>query len=424
MPKYLQPRSGEPIVTIPPIERQPIATAASVMGERVPWGIKVVRPDGTGKRENGKGVKVAILDTGLDSHHPDFRGANITGRDFTNSINGWKDVNGHGTHVAGVIGARTDGNGIVGIASECDLLIGKVLSDRGSGTETQIANGVLWAVEQGANIVSMSLGGSGEMSRLHAVIQDSISKGVVFVIASGNEGPGRGTIGYPGKYSEVLTIGAFAFDGTIAEFSSRGPELDFVGPGVEIESTYPGGRYATMSGTSMATPHIAGLAALIIGRINEEGRKHTVSQVRALIESHCVPLKNADKESQGMGVPIWHDDLPSPPPQPQPGNPSTVTVRFSGDNLTDTERLALSVLGIEFQAIELIVGGIKKPNVLNEFGMGDALVIATEMVDRIFDPSMGATPRAIDWTAFKQILAEILLELLKQWLSQPKKEWC
>ncbi len=185
--------------------------------------------------------------------------------DFTGD--GIEDTNGHGTHCAGIIGARLNGVGFVGVAPQSKLLIGKVLGNNGLGSFTWIADGIDWAVEKGADIISMSLGGSRSSNRLHQAVHSALAKGLFVMCAAGNEGSlFQNNIGYPGRYGGVLTVAAHDWNGNRSGFSSRGGEIDVMAPGEKIWSTYKEGSYAELRGTSMATPFVAGLAALVASK--------------------------------------------------------------------------------------------------------------------------------------------------------------
>jgi subtilisin family serine protease len=229
---------------------------------------------------DGAGATVAILDTGADADHPDLQGRIIAGEDFTGS-GSWNDGHGHGTHVASTVGgtgAASDG-AKRGVAPKADLLIGKVLSDWGSGETSGIISGMEWAVAQGADVISMSLGSNGPVDGCvdpMAMAAESLSESSdsLFVIAAGNSGPADNTVSSPGCAPSVLTVGAVDRDDSTAVFSSRGPvegthvlKPEISAPGVGISAAAAGGRgvyaYQTMSGTSMATPHVAGAAAIV-----------------------------------------------------------------------------------------------------------------------------------------------------------------
>ncbi|WP_030355389.1 S8 family peptidase [Streptomyces scopuliridis] len=235
----------------------------------------------------GERVKVAVLDTGADQTHPDLAGRIAAAEDFSGS-SGTGDGFGHGTHVASIVGGsgKASGGTRQGVAPAAELMIGKVLGDDGFGTESQVIAGMEWAVTEGAEVVNMSLGsdapsdGTDPMSL--AVNELSDNGGALFVVAAGNSGPGTGTIGSPGAADAALTVGAVDRDDSLAEFSSRGPRLgndgvkpDVTAPGVGIVAARAAGttmgdpvdeRYTAASGTSMATPHVAGAAALLAQR--------------------------------------------------------------------------------------------------------------------------------------------------------------
>ncbi|MET7859571.1 S8 family serine peptidase [Streptomyces sp. NPDC005318] len=236
----------------------------------------------------GAGVKVAVLDTGADQTHPDLAGRVSEAKDFSGS-GSTEDHFGHGTHVA----ATAAGSGAAsaglhkGVAPSADLLVGKVLGDNGSGSESQVIAGMEWAAGQGARVVNMSLGadmetdGTDPMSL--AVNEISHSSGALFVVAAGNAGElGEMTVGSPGAADAALTVGAVDRDDSLASFSSRGPRFgdkaakpDITAPGVGIVAARAAGTtmgvpvddyYVAADGTSMATPHVAGAAALLAGQ--------------------------------------------------------------------------------------------------------------------------------------------------------------
>ncbi|MCG8608524.1 S8 family peptidase, partial [bacterium] len=215
--------------------------------ERINWSQALLRiPEIWGKTK-GDGITVAVLDTGVDPDHPDLKDAIIGSRDFTGD--GIEDRNGHGTHVAGVIAARLNRVGFVGVAPKAKLLIGKVLANNGTGAYEWIAKGIDWAVAKGADVISMSLGGSSSDGQLFTSVHNALVKGRYVICAAGNEGSlFQNSIGYPGRYGGVITVGSHDSDGNASGFSSRGGEIDFMAPGSDIWSTYKEGGYATLSG--------------------------------------------------------------------------------------------------------------------------------------------------------------------------------
>ncbi|GAA4014157.1 S8 family serine peptidase [Streptomyces plumbiresistens] len=232
---------------------------------------------------DGKGVKVAVLDTGVDTGHPDLAGRITESRTFVPD-QAVQDGHGHGTHVASTIvgsGAASDGK-LKGAAPGAELLVGKVLGNDGRGQTSWILEGMQWAANSGAKIVSMSLGGtaSGSSDVLSETVDElSASTGTLFVVAAGNTGPAEGTIGTPGIADSALTVGAVDKSDKLASFSSRGPRLgdsaikpEITAPGVGIVAARAAGTtmgapvddtYTSANGTSMATPHVSGVAALV-----------------------------------------------------------------------------------------------------------------------------------------------------------------
>ncbi|MFI6101569.1 S8 family peptidase [Lentzea sp. NPDC051213] len=216
----------------------------------------------------GKGVKVAVLDTGVDEKHPDLQGRQVAEKNFTTSPDNTDEV-GHGTHVASTIASK--GETYRGVAPDADILDGKVCQPGGC-TESAILGGMQWAAEQGAHVINMSLGG-GDTPDIdpieEAVNRISRDTGALFVIAAGNSGRPE-TIGSPGSAESALTVGAVDRNDGIAPFSSRGPAADgavkpdVTAPGVDIVAAEAGTQgHVAMSGTSMATPHVAGVVALL-----------------------------------------------------------------------------------------------------------------------------------------------------------------
>jgi subtilisin len=266
---------------------------ATVPSDQTPWGIQAIYNDAAiAKTSGGNGIKVAVLDTGVFTNHIDLAGSAEQCKDFTQTssslINGTcTDRNGHGTHVAGTALAHggSDGLGVYGVAPEAELWAYKVLTDSGSGYSDDIANAIRHAADEktrtGAKvIVSMSLGSSTNNSLISNAVTYAYNKGVLIIAAAGNSGYAANTIGYPGALPNAVAVAALENvqeNGTyrVANFSSRGnpnTDGDFVigekdveisAPGAGIESTWYDGNYKSISGTSMATPHVSGLAAKI-----------------------------------------------------------------------------------------------------------------------------------------------------------------
>ncbi len=278
----------------------------------VPWGIKKVYGDETiVSTGGGKGVSVAVLDTGANIKHIDLVARVKDCKDFTRGDvprSACQDQNGHGSHVAGTVAADggADGAGIWGVASEANLLIYKVCRNDGSCWADDVAAGLDYAAQNGADVVSMSLGGNAESSILRDSIQTAYQNNVLIVAAAGNDGPLKGTIDWPAAYPEAVAVGAVTPEGIVADWSSRGVndgdyivearEVEFGAPGVNVESTWYDGTYRYISGTSMATPHVSGLAAKLWDGVATSTRLSLQSLARDL-------LPVGDDISSGFGLP-------------------------------------------------------------------------------------------------------------------------
>lgn len=238
------------------------------LSEVVDWGQTWLGVDKLWGKTRGKGVRIAVLDTGCDVNHPDLDGAIDDAQDFTGSAFGPMDVQGHGTWCAGYVGARANDIGVKGVANECRLLIGKVLGDGGSGSDQGILHGIQWADDHDADIISMSLGGPTPMEAVRGAIIAFCNKrpGRFVFCAAGNDGHKRDTVGYPGRYPEVVSVAAVDRNGQLTSWSSYNEQVTIAGPGLEMLSTIPTtqGSYGVMSGTSMATPCLAAVGALAL----------------------------------------------------------------------------------------------------------------------------------------------------------------
>lgn len=251
-------------------EEDPVLTREYYPSDQYPWGIEMVN-GGSG----GDNVVVAILDTGIDKSHLDLKYIDCF-ETLDNSVGMvCDDGNGHGTHVAGTVLAMggDDGLGIYGVAPQADLMVGKVLYDDGTGWGDDLVVAIYEAVDRGANIISMSLGSVVSTQATQDAVRYANDNDVLVIAASGNYGDNIETINYPAAYKEVVAVGAIDANKNVTSFSIPGSiddqndeiisdgEIEFAAPGYNVYSTFLGGRYAYGSGTSMATPHISGLAA-------------------------------------------------------------------------------------------------------------------------------------------------------------------
>lgn len=269
------------------------------------WGIEAIRADES--PYTGAGIKVAVLDTGFDTIHPDFTERNLTTFSFVPDET-IEDQHGHGTHCMGIACGRTDTQGIrYGVATGADMYVGKVLSNRGSGAQAWVLDGMTWAANMGCRVLSMSLGSSVFPGQSYDIAyeraaQFALSKGTVIVAAAGNESRRSqnrfSPVGSPADCPSILAVGAVDSSRQIADFSNRAVNknglVDIVAPGVSICSSWPmPTRYRTISGTSMATPHMAGILALLCEKYPDATPDRIVQELTKLSEKLQIPVEDA-----------------------------------------------------------------------------------------------------------------------------------
>ena len=326
-------------VSLPPYLVWPVSINSATQIQD--WGHEYLKAGEVYGKTRGQKAVVAILDTAGEFVHADLvaNSLNRYGKNFTDAPS-LIDVHGHGTHCAGIAAATDNEIGVIGVAPGAHLVPVKVLNDAGSGAYTWIANGIRYIADlemEGElndypRIISMSLGGPNSSKVLKDAIDYAIGKGCFIVAAAGNEGYRQGidNVGYPGKYAEVITIASMGKTGLPSRFSSAGTAVDLAAPGEEVYSTHKNGSYAYLSGTSMATPHVAGVCALILSIYPEI---KTQAQLEAFLSDHAKDIYDQGKDLRtGAGVPIIPDYLeqdpgeapeePAPDPEPEPEEPS------------------------------------------------------------------------------------------------------
>lgn len=270
------------------------------------WEIKKFNIPEIWSKTKGNGVTVAVIDTGCDLEHEDLKPNILSGKNFVDTSELPIDRNGHGTHVAGTIAANNNDKGMVGVAPETKILPVKCLGDDGSGYIDDIINGIRWAVDNGADIITMSLGSPSTTKQMEKVLNYAASKKVIVFCAAGNSGPNV-DIMYPAKYDNVIAVGAIDRNLKRTSFTCSGESLDFLGPGQDILSCVPANNYAVMSGTSMSNPFIAGCAALLLSW-NKQTKMYPLNNVDDYInifKNHCLPLDDKQFQSrkyQGYGI--------------------------------------------------------------------------------------------------------------------------
>jgi subtilisin family serine protease len=268
--------------------------------EVVQWGVERVNADLVWPENTGDVIKVAVLDSGVDLSHPDLLENLKGGFSAVGYTRSYKDDNGHGTHVAGIIAALDNEIGVVGVANGVDLYAVKVLDRRGSGYLSDIIEGLEWAITNDMDVVNMSLGTSTYVGVFDDAVQKVVNAGIIVVAAAGNDGPAENSVDYPGAFNGVIAVAATSSNDEVAAWSSRGPQVDLAAPGVGIYSTYKGSAYATMSGTSMASPHVAGVVALLLGTADPDGNGWDPGEVEARLKNSALGLGMATDYGSGL----------------------------------------------------------------------------------------------------------------------------
>lgn len=263
--------------------------------QTVPWGVQRVGAPRAWEQSRGRGVKVAVVDTGVNASHPDLKGAVRGGTNLVDAGKPPQDDNGHGTHVAGIIAARDNQIGVVGVAPDAEIYSVKAFDGQGSGAISNIISGIQWCLEHGMQVVNMSFGGNKNRA-LGRALQAALDAGLVLVAAAGNNGR-PDSVDYPATHPGVIAVSALDAGDTLARYSSRGPEVDLAAPGSRILSTY-GDGYRELSGTSMAAPHVSGTAALVLSRWPRLGR----DEVERRLKETAAGLPSLGPDEQGAGL--------------------------------------------------------------------------------------------------------------------------
>ncbi|OEF98205.1 S8 family peptidase [Desulfuribacillus alkaliarsenatis] len=263
----------------------------------IPWGVDRIRAPEVWQRNTGAGVRVAVIDTGVDLSHPMLKPNLRQGINILDPDKAPKDDNGHGTHVAGTIAAIGGAGNLIGVAPRAKIYPVKAFDGNGKALLSDLGKAVEWCVENDIRLINMSFGTSSSNPTLEEIYHQAYERDAIMVAAAGNNGP-DGTVGYPGKYPFTITVGATTEDNEIANFSSRGPQVNICAPGVEILSCWLHGGTRRIKGTSMATPHVAGTVALMLERYPQ---LH-FGQVRQILKSTAIKLAGIERNMQGMGM--------------------------------------------------------------------------------------------------------------------------
>ncbi|WHX30764.1 S8 family peptidase [Brevibacillus agri] len=271
----------------------------------IPWGINAINAQKLWPDVTGKGVKVAILDSGVDFLHPDF-GPNIhKGLNVINPEQPPVDDNGHGTLVTGIIAAQNNHLGIVGVAPDSEIYPIKVLDKYGNGEIADITSGIEWCIENGIQIINMSFSIERDNPQFKHSIKKAIDSGIIVVASSKNSY--GGTVGFPASYSSVISVTSVDWDQKIGKNAPRG-KIDFSAPGVDIISTEKGGSYRLSSGNSLATPYVTGIIALVLEKPAKFGlvksEKNRVEGVRRVLQTLAESL--GEETVYGKGIVKLH----------------------------------------------------------------------------------------------------------------------
>ncbi len=273
----------------------PDVNAITVQGkEQASWGYGTVDAQlALQKGYTGKGVKVAILDTGISNHSDLKIAGGVSVVDYTSS---YADDNGHGTFVAGIIGAQNNGKGLIGEAPDASLYAVKILDNQGNGSTEQLAEGLNWAIQNKMDIVNMSIAFPQASPAVQQMLQTAHDQGILLIAAVGNKGTAdvqQDTVEFPAKADNVIAVAAIDDNLSRPSFSATGSEVDVTAPGVHIVSTASTGKYELRDGTSVAAPFVSGMAAVL----KQAYPQLTNDQLRSLIEQNSVDLGTPGKDN-------------------------------------------------------------------------------------------------------------------------------
>lgn len=265
------------------------------------WGLSRIEAPKAWKKTKGRGIRVAVLDTGVDSSHPILR-KNLKGGVSTVSYtDSYQDDNGHGTHVAGVIAAAKDKRKTIGVGPRISLYSVKVLEADGTGSVSDLVRGIEWAIENKIQVVNMSLGTYISVPELHDVVKKASAAGIILVGAAGNN-----RMVYPAAYPEVISVSALDKNNSLVPWTPQDEKIDLSAPGMSIFSAYKSGGYALLSGTSTAAPFVSGSAALVMASpvcTKKPSHKCSGDEIRSILEKNSLDLGPPGKDSSfGSGL--------------------------------------------------------------------------------------------------------------------------
>lgn len=284
------------------------------LGSQWAWN-KIQAPSAWDVTRGNSNTVIAVVDTGVQLNHPDLDGKLVAGYDFVQNDTSPDDGNGHGTHVAGTAAAETDNaTGGAGTCPNCSIMPVRVLNNNGSGTLEAVANGITWAADNGADVINMSLGGPAGSPTLQSAVDYAWNRGVFLACAAGNSNTSAAS--YPAYYSNCFAVASTTQADARSSFSNYGNWVEAAAPGSSIYSTWLGSGYRTLDGTSMATPHVAGLAGLLASQ------GQTNAQIRDQIMATADKIPGTGTYWTGgrinANAAVSGGNQPPPPPPPPP----------------------------------------------------------------------------------------------------------
>ncbi|NBI31068.1 peptidase S8 [Chengkuizengella sp. YPA3-1-1] len=254
----------------------------------IPWGVQEIKAPQVWKYTKGDGIKISVIDTGVDFNHPDLKERLRRGFNFIfPHMPPWDD-NGHGTHIAGTIAASNEKMGIVGTAPQAELYPIKAFDHRGTAYSSDIIQAIEWSIRNQMNIINMSFGMSNRSQSLLDAIKQANELGIITVASSGNDGK-KENVDYPARFTPTISVGATSTKKRLASFSNKGKNIDIYAPGERIFSTWPNRKYVELNGTSMATSHVSGIVALMLS-INP---KLSPVKIKTILKKTGTPLSNS-----------------------------------------------------------------------------------------------------------------------------------
>ena len=276
--------------------------------EIIDYGVKMVGAPLEWHETMGEDIKVGIIGTGVDSDHIELKGRIKDGANFYGkNSDDFEDDNGHGTHICGIVAAEKNGVGVVGVAPKADLYVAKAFGKDGKTSYPAIEKSMNWLIDKGVDVINMSFSSSATSPQYKALISKVHERGISLICAAGNEGGmGENTIGYPANFPETVAVSAVDINKNIADFNSRGKAAEISAAGIDIYSTYLDGGYATLSGTSMATPIITGAVAILLSKGKlRYGRRLTPDEIRLLLNIYTEHIPSAAGRDKGYGYGIF-----------------------------------------------------------------------------------------------------------------------